>query len=80
MKQAATFVWTKFKIYGLTQYIKRVTAEMAEGIPRSAENDTDVVDEEESMEAAEYETMMAELDTAVEIVSGTYIHDILYLQ
>jgi len=23
MKQAATFVWTKFKIYGLTQYIKR---------------------------------------------------------
>jgi len=32
------------------------------------------------MEAAEYETMMAELDTAVEIVSGTYIHDILYLQ
>jgi hypothetical protein len=74
MKQAATFVWRKFKIYGLTMYIKRVTAEMAEGIPKSAENDTDVlVGEDESTEAVAYATMMAELDTTVEIVSGTYI-------
>ena len=79
-KRTAALVWRSLRGYGLSMFIKHYikTSGMAKGEPKSAEDDTDI-DVEESTEPLTYETMMANLDED-EIVSGTYIHDIIYLQ
>jgi hypothetical protein len=80
MLKLAALVWRSLRGYGLSMFIKHYikTSGMAKGEPKSAEDDTDI-DVEESTEPLTYETMMANLDED-EIVSGTYIHDIIYLQ